>query len=108
MKHNNAVKLQENVNSAIKHIEKWMEANKLTINYITSEYIIKTNKKLKHKFEIKINNICLTEADFVKYLGVLIDNNLTRKPHIAAISTKIARGSWALTRLKDMLTKKHF
>ena len=45
MKHNNAVKLQENVNSAIKHIEKWMEANKLTINYTKSEHIIITNKK---------------------------------------------------------------
>ena len=35
MKYNNIVKLQENVNCAIKHIEKWMEAkfNKLTINY---------------------------------------------------------------------------
>ena len=77
MKHNDAVKLQENVNSAIKHIEKWMEANKLTINYTKSEYMIIINKKLKHKFEIKINNICLTEADSVKYLGVFIDKNLT-------------------------------
>ena len=106
MKHNNAVKMQENVNSAIKHIEKWMEANKLTINYTKSEYMIITNKKLKHKFEIKINNICLTEADSVKYLGVFIDKNLTWKPHIAAISTKIARGSWALTRLKRYVNQK--
>ena len=106
MKHNNAVKLQENVNSAIKHIEKWMEANKLTINYTKSEYMIITYKKLKHKFEIKINNICLTEADSVKYLGVFIDKNLTWKPHIAAISTKIARGSWALTRLKRYVNQK--
>ena len=64
------------------------------------------NKKLKHKFEIKINNICLTEADSVKYLGVLIDKNLTWKPHIAAISTKTARGSWALTRLKRYVNQK--
>ena len=44
MKHNNSVKLQENVNSAIKHIEKWMEANKLTISYTRSEYMITTIK----------------------------------------------------------------
>ena len=61
MKHNNSVKLQESVNSAIKHVEKWMEANKLTINYTKSEYMIVTNKKLKHKFEIQINNICLRQ-----------------------------------------------
>ena len=54
-----------------------MEANKLTINYTKSEYMIVTNKKLKHKFEIKINNICLTEADSLKDLGVLTDKNLT-------------------------------
>ena len=61
MKHNNAAKLQENENSAIKRIEKWMEANKLTINYTKSEYMNITNKKSKQKFEIKINNTCLTE-----------------------------------------------
>ena len=54
-----------------------MEANKLTTNYTKSEYMIVTNKKLKHKFEIKINNICLTEADSLKDLGVLTDKNLT-------------------------------
>ena len=70
-----------------------MEANKLTTNYTKSEYMITTNKKLKHKFEIKTNNICLTEADSVKCLGVFIDKNLTWKPHIAAISIKIDRGS---------------
>ena len=61
MKHNNSVKLQESVNSAIKHIEKWIEANKLAINYTKSEYMFVTNKKLKHKFEIQISNICLRQ-----------------------------------------------
>ena len=106
MKFNNSVKPQENVNSAIKHIKKSMETKKLTINYAKSEYMIVTNKKLKHKFEIKINNICLTEANSVKYLGVLIDKNLTWKPHLAAISTKIAKGSWALARLKRYVKQK--
>ena len=68
--------------------------------------MIVTNKKLRHKFELEINNMCVTEADFVKYLGVLIDKNLTWKPPIAAISTKIAKGFWALTRLKRYVKKK--
>ena len=72
IKHNNIIKLQESVNSAIKHIEKWMEVNKLTTNYTKSECIIETNKKLKHKFELKINNMCVIEGDSVKYLDVLI------------------------------------
>ena len=58
MKHNNSVKLQENVNYATKYIEKWMEANKLTINYTKSDNMIVTNKKLKHKIESQLNNIC--------------------------------------------------
>ena len=48
----------------------------------------------------------MTEADSVKYLRVLIDKNFTWKPHIAAISTKIAKGSWALTRLKTYVNQK--
>ena len=108
MKHKNLVKLQENVKSAIKRIEKWIEANKLTINYTKSKYMIVTNKQIKHKFQCEINNIYLTEADSVKYLGVLIDKNLTWKPHMAAFSTKIARGFWGLTRLKTYVKQKPF
>ena len=53
-------------------------------------------------------NICLTEADSVKYLGLLKDKNLTWKPHVVAISTKLARGLGLLQDEKDMLIKKHF
>ena len=35
-----------------------------------------------------------------------MDKNLTWKPHIAVISTKIAKGSWARTRLKRYLDQK--
>ena len=67
--------------------------------------MIVTNKKFKRKFEFKIDNKCLTEADSAKYLGVLIEKNVTLKPHIAG-SIKIARGFWALTRLKRFAKRK--
>ena len=47
-----------------------------------------------------MENHHLIDLSDVKILKV--EHDLTWKPHIAAISIKIAGGSWALTRLKDI------
>ena len=78
-----------------------MNANKLTINYFKSDFMLVTNQKIKSKFKLEMNNNVITESDSVKYLGVIIDNQLNWKTrHIKHICSKIARGSWALTELR--------
>lgn len=44
-------------------------------------------KKLPKKSQLSIKNEELSESDCVKYLRVLIDNNLTWKKHIAHLKT---------------------
>ena len=78
-----------------------MNANKLTINYSKSNFMLFTTKKKKSKFKLEINNNHITESDSVKYLGVKIDNKLIWKTYIE----HIAWGSWALTRLKKYVSK---
>ena len=82
-----------------------MNVNKLTINYFKSNFMLFTNKKKKSKFKLEINNNHITESDGVKYLGVIIDNKLIWKTHLEHICSKIAKGSWALTRLKKYASK---
>ena len=82
-----------------------MNANKLTINYSKSNFMLFTNKKKKSIFKLEINNNQITESDSVKYLGVIIDNKLIWKTHIEYICSKIAKGSWAVTRLKKYVSK---
>ena len=105
MSHKCIEKLQNQVNYEMNQVGKWMNANKLTINYSKSNFMLFTSKKKKSKFKLEINNNHITEPDSVKYLGVIIDNKLIWKTHIEHICSKMAKGSWALTRLKKYVSK---
>jgi hypothetical protein len=48
-----------------------------------------SSNKLKVNLDIKTGNISLKQSEFVKYLGIYIDQNLTWKSHINYISKKI-------------------
>ena len=76
MSHKSIEKLQNQVNYEMNQVGKWMNANKLIIDYSKSNFMLFTNKKKKSKFKLEINNNYITESDNVKYLGVIIDTNL--------------------------------
>ena len=47
------LKAQENLNTDIKTLEQWLDANKLSPNLVKTEYmIIASSPKLKHKIDI--------------------------------------------------------
>ena len=105
MSHKSVETMQNQVNCKMNQVGKWMNANKLTINYSKSNFMLFASKKKKRKFKLEINNNHITESESVKYLGVIIDNKLIWKTHIEHICSKIVKGSWALTRLKKYVSK---
>ena len=44
----------------------------------------------------------------IKYLGVLIDKNLSRKHHIDAIATKISKNVGLIAKLRHYLPRKYY
>ena len=70
----------------------WLAANKLTLNTNKSNFLIikPRQKKAPRSVNISINGGQLKETDCVKYLGVLIDKNLTWKPHAQNVNLKFA------------------
>ena len=47
-----------------------------------------------------INNTPIAEKNYIKYLGVLIDNNLNWKQHIKQINIKISKGIGILAKMR--------
>jgi len=47
----------------------------------------------------------LEEIDYVKYLGMLIDSNLTWKYHINHISTKISKSTGLISKLRHCVSQ---
>ena len=58
------------------HTESWVTANKLTINYLKTNFALFSNKKDKLCIQTRNGNT-ITQQKSVKYLGVLLDNKLS-------------------------------
>ena len=57
----------------------------------------------KEKLNIKLDGVSLNRVSLTKFLGVIIDENLTWKNHIDAISKTISRNTGMLTKLKHFV-----
>ena len=82
--------LEQIVNSELSNVSDWLLANKLTLNFKKSNYVLfrPRQKCLTYNPSIKAYDPAidalstLEKKDFVKYLGVLIDYELSWKNHI--------------------------
>ena len=81
----NLKSLETVVNMELMNVYDWLASNKLSLNVKKTNFVIfhPSQKRFNYKENLKIydNNrkyfICLERKDYVKYLGVLIDSNLT-------------------------------
>ena len=75
--------LESVVNIKLQKVCNWLNANKLTVNAKKSNFVRPSQKKLNYPINIRLYNnalnsdISLECKDYVKFLGMLIDKNLT-------------------------------
>ena len=93
--------LEEDVNRELNKVFDWLNSNKLSLNLKKNTYLIITNRKINHTFNIKIGDYSLTQSSEVKYLGVILDEKLSWKPHLQFLRSKVASGCWALNKIKQ-------
>ena len=100
--------LESVVNEEVINVCDWLLANKLTLNAKKSNYVI------FHTYQRKIQSVInlkvfdnehkalrnLERKQFVKYLGVLIDSNLSWNDHVANVALKISKTIGIIARLR--------
>ena len=92
------------INTELKQVIKWLRFNKLSPNADKTELIFfhsKYNKNLNfdHVF-INFNGIRLIPVDFVQYLGMLIDKQLSWDLHIHELKKKLSTANGILSKLR--------
>ena len=92
--------LQDHVNKELVNIENWMRANKLSINYSKTHYMIFSRKKSKFNFQLHCGGSRLERVASTKYLGVIVDDKLNWSAHINYIHSKLSRASYILSKLR--------
>lgn len=91
MSHRDLRFLINTVNSELNNVNDWVIANKLTINLEKTNYITFHRNLIKpaNLEPIKLSTAILREVDSVKFLGVMVDRQLSWLPHIQYIQKKI-------------------
>jgi len=98
--------LSATANCELKKLKNWCECNRLCINISKSCFQLYTNKNFTDEPCIIINDIVLKREPTVKFLGVLVDEQLTFKPHIEYVAKKVSVGIGFMYRGKHLMDKK--
>ena len=83
----------ELVNTELKKLSCWFQANKLSINVKKSNYIIFKTSQNRQKLDLhfSVNDTKIDRVTETLFLGVILDECLTWKPHILNLTRKISK-----------------
>ena len=109
--HNNINILFKSANVEQETISKWLKVNKFSLNEGKTKFTLfheprdKDNLPLKLP-NLKINNNEIKRSSSIKFLGVLVDENLTWIYHITLVENKLSKNLRLLRKAKNYLNKK--
>ena len=86
---NSLDELERVVNEELANVLKYCSANKLSINYKKTNYMLITTSKRKPNITITACNI--TKKSQIKYLGVFIDEHLTWDTQLKHVNNKLTK-----------------
>lgn len=114
------LEVYEHAQTGFDKISKWLMANLLTLNTDKTKFITfqlrKTNKDSEPTHTIvahtcsQINHKCscpkLSKTNNIKYLGILIDDSLSFKPHINMLATRLRKMIYIFKNLRHVADEK--
>ena len=108
----NLKSLENVVNAELHKLYTWLTSNKLSLNIKKSNFDIFRPYQKKLHFQPKISifdneknmNVFLDCKDYVKYLGVLLDSNLSWKIHIEYVALKMSKTVGIIAKLRHLVS----
>ena len=99
--------LQTLISTSFPKITKWLHANRLSLSIPKTFYqLYSPNCANSTDLAIPVKDTNIKRSSTVKYLGVLMDEDLKFKSHISKVSGLISRNIGIMSRAKYLLNKK--
>ena len=109
LKDRNITKLQELVNKELKIVDEWMKYNRLSLNYNKTTYFVVSPKRQKNNtnnFSLTVGGHDIPFSNYTKYLGIIIDEELSWRKHYNYIANKLSKATGILCRIRHYIDKK--
>ena len=96
------------VNMDLEKISEWFKANKLSLNIKKVNYTLFCKRSTKDDLPLKlpglkIVNSVLKGQTSIKFLGVMLDGNISWKEHIKTVENKLSKNIGLLYKAKQLL-----
>ena len=82
--------LQDTINRELDKLFVWFSVNRLSLNLGKTNYMLFRSRPPDNELALKINNVVLPRVAATKFLGIIIDDKLSWKPHIQSVKSKLS------------------
>ena len=82
--------LQYTINRELDTLFVWLSVNRLSLNLGKTNYMLFRSRPPDNELALTINNVVLPRVAATKFLGIIIDDNLSWKPHIQSVKYKLS------------------
>ena len=100
-------KINKYINHDLKLLSEWLIANRISLNTDKTEIIIfkNKNKKINKKLNFRISGQKIKPTNAVKYLGVILEENLSWDKHLNILNKRLGCAIGILTKLRHYVPK---
>lgn len=99
--------ISRQINLELTKISNWLSVNKLSINSLKSKFMLfhlpQRHKNSIPQLNLSLNGIPIEQVSEFNFLGIVIDETLSWKPHLNKICTRISRSVGVIKRLSKTL-----
>ena len=92
-------------NTVLAKLAKWFRLNKLSLNINKTNYILfhSHQNKLLTQIKLTIDNIPIEQSDKTKFVGIIINQDLTWTDHLSLLQNKISKNIGVIRRIRKNL-----
>ena len=94
--------IQCKIEMLLENLQSWVYNNGLKLNIKKTKYMLFTNRP-KIEIDVKLNGTLIERSVCERFLGVLVDDNLSWSNHIKSLASKISRNSGIMYKLKGIV-----
>lgn len=102
--HHSPDELFKAANSEMDNVNNWFRSNGLQLNSSKTKFMVfqspRTNR-IEDTYAISLDGKCLDRVSTIKYLGVLLDEEFTWKPHIDSLCKKLSKSCHILYKCRQ-------
>ena len=101
-------KLDTVINRELRKLDTWLIVNRLSLNIAKTKFLVfhPYNKSMKQMITLKIHKKAISESEYIKYLGIMVDSTLSWNIHIDKISKTISRATGLLYKIRPFVNNK--